>query len=99
MFDMSYQFIENRTRKLVAGMSTTRFRHWKKSSRHVFCVTSLEEGIKKYIPSWKKKLEESVLCQKLEEGWKKIFLSKNSVTPKGLDSLMSYVKVPKVVIK
>ena len=49
------------------GMSTTRFWHWKKSSRKVFRVTLLEEGFKKYILSWKKKLEESILGQKLEE--------------------------------
>ena len=46
---------------------TTRFWHWKKSARKGFRETLLEEGIKKYILSQKKKLEES---------WKKIFRSK-----------------------
>ena len=60
----------------LTGVSTTRFWHWKISSRKVFRVKFLEEGIKKYISSWKKKLEESILGQKLEEKWKKIYFSK-----------------------
>ena len=59
----------------------------------------LEEGIKIYISSWKKKLEESFLCQKWKESLKKIFIVNCGVTPIFLFELTCLILQEKYMYK
>ena len=76
--------------KFGTGVTTTRLWHWKKSSRKVFRETLLEEDIKKYILSWKKKLEEGIMGQNLEESCKKTTILRPGLVQPVLNNCLPY---------